>query len=80
MVTIDAAIEGLELVEYAKSQSRYRVLPARVDSEGTAITCWRLTWKERLTILFRGTFYLTIMTFKQPLQPIRCSVDKPEVE
>lgn len=80
MYPIDAAIDGLELREYAKSQPQYKPLPARVDSKGAAITCWQLTWRERLSILLRGRFYLTILTFNKPLQPIRCSIDKPEVE
>jgi hypothetical protein len=80
MQPIDAAIDGLELVVFAKNQPEYQPLPARVDNYGTVITCWKLTWRERFIALFRGTFYLTVLTFKHPLQPIRMSIDKPEVE
>jgi hypothetical protein len=82
MQPIDPAIEGLDLRVYAKDQPEYIPLPSRVDFSGTVVTCWKLTWRERLTVLFRGTFYVMLLTFNQPLQPmpIRCSIDKPEVE
>lgn len=80
MIPIDPNIEELELRVYAKNQPQYLPLPARVDSEGTVVTCWQLTWRERLTLLLRGTLFLTLLTFNKPLQPIRCSVDKPEIE
>ena len=80
MTPIDPMIEELELRVYAKDQPEYLPLPSRADANGTVVTCWKLTWRERLTVLLRGTFYLTLMTFNKPLQPIRCSIDKPEVE
>lgn len=80
MLPIDPAINELELRVYAKDQPEYLPLPSRVDSSGTVVTCWKLTWRERLTVLFRGTFYLTLLTFNRPLQPIRCSIDKPELD
>jgi len=80
MVPIDPQISELNFVTYAKDQPEYVPLPARVDKNGTVITCWKLTWRERLTVLWRGSFYLTLLTFNHPLQPIRCSIDKPEIE
>jgi hypothetical protein len=77
MRPIDPKIEELELRIYAKDQPPYFPLPTRVDAEGTVVTCWQLTWRERLTLLLRGTLFLTLLTFNKPLQPIRCSVDKP---
>jgi hypothetical protein len=79
MRPIDPNIEELELRVYAKDQPQYLPLPARVDPEGAVVTCWKLTWRERLTLLLRGTLFLTLLTFNNPLQPIRCSVDKPEL-
>lgn len=80
MIPIDPEIESLRLVTYAENQPEYQPLPARVDGNGVIVTCWKLTWRERLTALFRGTFFLTVMTFRNPLQPIRMSIEKPEVE
>ena len=80
MRPVDPAIESLDFVEYAKNQPEYLTLPARRDREGTVVTCWKLTWRERLRIFLRGTFYLTVLTFNSPLQPIRVDLEKPEVQ
>ena len=65
---------------YAKNQPQYRQLPAHVhthDVQGR-ITCrWRMTWRERLTVLFTGTIWHQILTFHGPLQPQLLMVDKP---
>lgn len=80
MKPIDPGISELELRVYAKDQPEYHPLPARVDSEGTVVTLWQLTWRERLNLFFRGTLYLTVLTFNHPLQPIRMSIDSPMVQ
>lgn len=58
---------------YAKDQPEYLPLPARRDEAGMVTSCWKLTWKERLKLLLMGKIFLTVMTFNQPLQPIRLS-------
>ena len=65
-------------VMYAKDQSEYQSLPALVASNGTAVTRWRLSLKERLRILFTGNLYLSQLTFNKPLQPQLPTVDEPE--
>jgi hypothetical protein len=80
MKAVDPGMEGLELVVYAKDQPEYFPLPARVDSNGMVVTCWELTWRERVKMLICGRFYLSVLTFGQRLQPIRLTVEKPEVE
>ena len=79
MIPIDPQIEELEFRVYAKDQPEYLPLPSRADSQGTVVTCWQLSFKERLIALLRGKFYLTLLTFNHPLQPIRCSIEKPEI-
>lgn len=64
-------------VVFAKDQPEYLPLPANVQYPYVE-TKWRLTWKERLMVLFYGNLYLTLMTFGQPLQPIRCSTQRDE--
>lgn len=80
MLPIDPGIEELTFVEYAKDQPEYIPLPARRDENGVVVTCWKLTWRERWQMFWRGKFYLTVLTFNHPIQPIRCGIDKPEVE
>jgi hypothetical protein len=70
----------LEEVLYAKDQPQYQPLPVYKFDDGTIISRWKLSWKERLLVLFKGDIYLWIMTFNKPLQPIIINVNKPELE
>ena len=72
--------EGQTLV-IAKDQPQYQPLPAfqHFDKSGRVTFCWRLTWRERLKLLFTGTLWHQVLTFEQPLQPQKLLVDKPEM-
>ncbi len=65
----------------AKDQPEYLTLPAHVSAttEGTVTTCWKPTLKERLKLVFGGAIWLQVLTFCKPLQPLKMSVDKPEL-
>jgi hypothetical protein len=69
---------------FAKDQPEYIPLPAyRVgDSRGTVVTRWHVSLRERIRILIFGDIWLTMLTFYQPLQPVkldvRCPVSLPE--
>ncbi len=65
-------------VIYAKDQPEYIPLPAYKWKDGTVVTKWQLTWKERFLILFNGHFFFSILTFNNPLQPIRPSCYMPD--
>lgn len=69
-------------VVIAKDQPEYLPLPAHQfkDATGRIACCWKLTWKERIAVLLRGTLWHQILTFNQPLQPQLLTVDKPEME
>ena len=59
-------------VVFAEDQPQYNPLPAhrdRDDLEGTLTVCWKLSWRERLIVLFTGKLWHQVMTFNQPLQP-----------
>jgi hypothetical protein len=58
-------------VTFAKDQPEYQPLPAfRADSQdGEVITCWNLSFSERLRILFKGEIWLSLLTFNKPLTP-----------
>lgn len=70
-----------QTVIYAKDQPEYRPLPAYQfhDSEGRIVCCWRLSWRERIKVLFSGVLWHEILTFNQSLQPQLLSVDKPDM-
>lgn len=61
-------------IVFGENQKEYQPLPALYDS-GTVITCWKLSWRERLKILFTGKFWLSQMTFGDALQPQLPSAD-----
>lgn len=59
-------------VVFAKDQPEYLPLPAykvNDDPQGRIVCCWKLDWKERLIVLFKGRIWHSILTFNQPLQP-----------
>lgn len=62
---------------FAQDQPEYIPLPAHKDADGRVTTCWEFTFKERLWILFSGRFYLQMLTFNKPLQPLKMSIKNP---
>lgn len=69
-------------VVFAENQEDYKSLPAMYDKtrhEGVVVTCYRLSFIERVRVLFRGRIWLGIMTFNNPLQPQFPTTKKSEV-
>jgi hypothetical protein len=62
-------------VVFAENQPEYFPLPAHRTPSGKVTSCWSLSWKERLRILFTGKIFWTQLTFNQPLQPVRPSLE-----
>jgi len=68
-------------VVFAKDQPQYQPLPAfRSDAPtGEVVTCWNLSLKERLRVLFKGEIWMSMMTFNKPLTPSFMTTEKKEV-
>jgi hypothetical protein len=68
-------------VTFAKDQPEYQQLPAlRYDTQhGEVVSCWRLSWKERLRVLFGGKVWLSLMMFGKPFTPSYLTTVKKEV-
>lgn len=64
---------------YAKDQPQYLPLPVYEDElqGGRVFHCWKLNFKERITILFTGRIWINVLNFKKPLQPIKLMVNNP---
>jgi len=62
---------------YAKDQPEYLPLPVHKTEDGTVISCWALTWRERLRVLLTGKMWWSVLTFNHPLQPQLPQVDSP---
>lgn len=79
MTPVSPVIPGFKITEtiFAKDQPEYIPLPAWRGEDGRVVTRWRLTWKERLRILFFGNLWLTVLTFNHPLQPVKLETECP---
>lgn len=62
---------------YAKDQKQYIPLPVYQTPDGVLTSCWPFTWRERLRVLFGKPLWIQVLTFNQPLQPMKLLLDKP---
>jgi len=65
-------------VTYAEDQVEYLSLPVYKRDDGEITCCWKLSFWEKVKVLFTGCLWLSILTFNFPLQPIKLSVHKPD--
>lgn len=67
-------------VQVAKNQAEYRTLPALKlnDKVGTMVTCWKLTFWERVKLLSTGIIWMSEMTFNNPVVPRYFSLNRKE--
>ena len=63
-------------ITLAGDQPEYITLPAFVDRQ-QAITCWRLSWREAIKLLFTRRLWLRQLTFGDLLQPQLPQVETP---
>jgi len=61
---------------FAENQPPYIPLPAFADGQ-QVISCWQLTWRERIRMLLSGKLWLAQLTFGRPLQPQLATVTSP---
>lgn len=68
-------------VIYAENQDEYQSLPAlKLDTtEGEIISCWHLSFFERVKLLITGKVCLSLMCFNGPLTPSFMSVNRKDV-
>ena len=64
----------------AENQPEYLNLPAHRSQDGVVTSCWSLNMIERIKVLFSGKLFLQILTFNKPLQPLKLTVEKPDIE
>lgn len=78
----------MELIEFeeqtviiANNQPEYLPLPAHQfnDERGRIAFCWKMTWRERIKVLFTGLLWQQVLTFNQPLQPQKLETIKPDM-
>ncbi len=66
---------------YAENQPEYQPLPVlKFDtSEGEVIACWKMSFRERIKVLFTGKVWVSLMSFNKPLTPSFVTVNRKEV-
>lgn len=62
---------GAQRIVFAENQPEYNPLPALRFGDGCVVTRWQLTWRERLQVLLGRGIFLSLLTFNQPLQPMK---------
>lgn len=66
----------------AKDQPQYNQLPIFLDKgkpEGVMVSCWHMSIRERLILLFTGRLWVSVMTFHNPLQPLLFGTKKSDI-
>lgn len=68
-------------IVFAENQPEYLPLPAlKIESkEGEVITCWKLSFKERIKVLLFGNVWMSLMSFNSPLTPSMLAVNRKEI-
>lgn len=69
-------------VIFGKDQPNYLPLPAyheKASFEAYAVSCWKLSFFERIKILFNGKLWLCMATYQKPLTPCILSVHKKSI-
>lgn len=61
-------------IVYGALQDEYQGLPAIRTPAGKVLTRWTFTDEEREAIHAGADVFLTVLTFNQPLQPLRMEV------
>ncbi len=67
--------------QVAEKQDEYNTLPALIldTPEGDVISKWKLTFWERLRVLFLGYIWVDLWCFGKPVTPSRLTTYRKEV-
>lgn len=65
---------------FAENQPEYTPLPAlRLDTDdGQVVTCWEMSFSERIRVLFTGRVWVSLLSFNKPLTPSFLSTKKTD--
>lgn len=70
-------------VNWGKDIGIYAAVPVHMfhgDARGRMCCCWKLTWLERVQVLFTGRIWHVMVTYGQPVPPQYLSPIKPYME
>ena len=66
-------------IVFARDQPEYKPLPAFKDKNGEVVSCWELSFRERIRVLLNGNIWLCLSSFNQPLTPSFMTTKKSDV-
>lgn len=68
-------------ITFAENQPEYQPLPAFIkdNPQGETVSCWQLSFKERIKILITGKLWVSLWTFNKPLTPMYFTTKKEEL-
>ena len=66
-------------VQYNGPENLYDALPALLFEDGDVVTCWKLSFKDILRLIFTRKLWLSVATFNNPLQPLFMSTNKRDI-
>lgn len=66
-------------LEYAKNQPEYNSIHVFKTDDGEVITYWKMSFLERLRVLFKGGIWLSLQTFNRGLTPSFMSTKKSDL-
>ena len=64
---------------YKGHENLYDALPALIFEDGYVVTCWKLSFKDILRLIFTRKLWLVVATFNKPLHPIFMSTNKRDI-
>lgn len=66
---------------FAEDQPEYQPLHAfrSPEKEGYVISCWKLSFTERIRMLITGKLWVSLMTFHKPLTPSLFTTKKSDL-
>jgi hypothetical protein len=68
-------------VIFAENQPEYLQLPALKlnTKEAEVISCWKLSFKERIKVLIFGRIWMSLVSFNKPLTPSFLSTNRKDM-
>lgn len=62
---------------FGAGQKEYQPLPAYLSGDGQVVSCWELSEKEIERVKETGCVWLSVLTFREPLQPVCITTEYP---
>jgi hypothetical protein len=62
---------------FGAGQKEYQPLPAHLSGDGQVVSCWELSAEDIERVKETGCVWLSVLTFREPLQPVCLMTENP---